>query len=110
MEFKDFKHIIDSKLDKLTWIDYDDSSITSEEGFRVSIDYYKNIGEKKDKNQLLVNVYYKSLSIQATASTDPKACDNFAKWYFSKVEKIDQDKESELELLRIEGEKLFKEL
>ena len=39
MEFKDFKHLIDSKLDKLNWVSYDDSSITSEEGFSVSIDY-----------------------------------------------------------------------
>ena len=70
MEFKDFKHLIDNKLDKLTWIDYDDSSITSEEGFSVSIDYYKNIGENKDKNQLLVNVYYKSINISVVASTD----------------------------------------
>tara|TARA_R110000803_G_scaffold208655_1_gene277483 strand:+ start:477 stop:809 length:333 start_codon:yes stop_codon:yes gene_type:complete len=110
MEFKDFKHLIDNKLDKLTWIDYDDSSITSEEGFSVSIDYYKNIGENKDKNQLLVNIYYKSVNISAVASTDPPACDNFAKWYFSKAEKLDQDKENELESLRTEGEKLFKEL
>ncbi len=58
MEFKDLKELINTKLDKLTWIDYDDSSIISEEGFSVTIDYYKNIGENKDKNQLLVNVYY----------------------------------------------------
>jgi hypothetical protein len=110
MEFKDLKELINTKLDKLTWIDYDDSSIISEEGFSVTIDYYKNIGENKDKNQLLVNVYYNSINISVVASTDPPACDNFAKWYFSKVEKLDQDKENELELLRTEGEKLFKEL
>tara|TARA_R110000822_G_scaffold107427_11_gene236131 strand:+ start:117 stop:449 length:333 start_codon:yes stop_codon:yes gene_type:complete len=110
MEFNDFKHIIDSKLDKIQWNDYDDSGLSSESGFSISLDHYKNIGENKDKNQLLVNIYYKGMSVKAVASTDPESNDNFAKWYFSKVEKIDQDKENELELLRIEGLKLFKEL
>ena len=110
MEFKDFKHLIDNKLDKLTWIDYDDSSITSEEGFSVTIDYYKNIGENKDKNQLLVNVYYKTINISVLASTDPKACDNFAKWYFDKVKIVDENNEIEAELLRKRGEQIFKEL
>ena len=110
MEFKDFKHLIDNKLDKLTWIDYDDSSITSEEEFSVSIDYYKNIGENKDKNQLLVNIYYKSINISVVASTDHESCDNFAKWFFSMVEKIEKDQENELELLRIKGIQMLKEL
>ena len=53
MEFKDLKELINTKLDKLTWIDYDDSSIISEEGFSVTIDYYKNIGEEFDAVCLL---------------------------------------------------------
>ena len=49
MEFKDFKELVDTKLEKLIWIDFEDSTIISKEGFSVSLDYYKNIGENKDK-------------------------------------------------------------
>lgn len=110
MKFKDFKELVDTKLEKLIWIDFEDSTIISKEGFSVSLDYYKNIGENKDKNQLLVNIYYKSINISVVASTDHESCDNFAKWFFSMVEKIEKDQENELESLRTEGEKVFKEL
>ena len=109
-KFKNFKEIINTKLDKLTWIDYEDSSITSEEGFSVTIDYYKNIGVNKDKNQLLVNVFYKEMNICAIASTDHEACDKFAKWFFDKAKEIEEKKDVDAGLLRSEGEQLFKNL
>tara|TARA_R110002167_G_scaffold351008_1_gene563373 strand:- start:887 stop:1219 length:333 start_codon:yes stop_codon:yes gene_type:complete len=110
MEFKDFKELINTKLDKLTWINYDDSSIISEEGFTITLDYYKNIGENKDKNQLLVNVYYKTINVSVVASTDPESCENFSKWYFGKVKIVDENNEIEAELLRKKGEQIFKDL
>jgi|TARA_R110001592_G_scaffold419_1_gene2403 hypothetical protein len=108
--FKDFNHLISHKLNKLNWIDHTGSSLISKEEFVISLDYYKNIGENKDKNQLLVNVYYNKLSICAVASVDPIACENFTKWFFSMVKYIDETKEQEILELRTKGQEIFKKL
>jgi hypothetical protein len=109
-KFKNFKELVNIKLDKLNWIDHNDSSIISEQGFSVGLDYFKNIGVNKDKNQLLVNVYYNTLSICAVASTDPESCDKFTQWYFDIVKIIDEEKVIKIDLMREKGGQIFKKL
>ncbi len=103
--------LLNLKLSKLTWTEkIHESKILSEEGFSVEIDYYKNIGKNKDKDQLLVNINYKDINIGAFGSIDNEESDYFAKWFIDIAEIIDKSDELHEKFLETEGRDKFKNL
>ena len=103
--------LLNLKLSRLTWTEkIHESKILSEEGFSVEIDYYKNIGKNKDKDQLLVNINYKDINIGAFGSIDNEESDYFAKWFIDIAEIIDKSDELHEKFLETEGRDKFKNL
>ena len=103
--------LLNLKLSKLTWTEkIHESKISSEEGFSIELDYYKNIGKNKDKDQLLVNIYYKHKNIGAFGSIEKEESDQFAKWFIDQAELIDKSDEQHEKFLEIEGKDKFKNL
>lgn len=98
------------KLKKLTYISASDRHLESKVGFEVHLDINKNIGVNKDKDQLLINVNYKNVSVYVASTLDKVAQENILDWFYSVSEKIFKDIDFENEKIESEGINLFKKL
>ena len=111
MEVVTLYDLLNLKLSKLTWTEkIHESKILSEEGLSIELDYYKNIGKNKDKNQLLVNINYKDINIGAFGSIEKAESDLFAMWFIDQAELIDKSNEQHEKFLESEGKDKFKNL
>ncbi len=98
------------KLEKLTWVDYIESTLISKEGFTFTIEYLQNIGEHKDTNQLLLNVRYKESEVYTTASVDYDTIQNVGLWFSENIQVLDEERNKKEDETEKEGKIKFKNL
>jgi hypothetical protein len=107
---KSIKELLKNKLDKLTWIQWDGSGITSKEGFVVWVDYIENIGKNKDTNQLLINITYKGQPVLTSATTDKDTMEYFGVWYMELGDSINEQNDKRDKEVEKEGKLKFEKL
>jgi hypothetical protein len=98
------------KLEKLTWVDYIESTLISKEGFTFTIEYLQNIGENKDTNQLLLNVRYKESEVYTTASVDYDTIQNVGLWFSENIQVLDEERNKKENETEKEGKIKFENL
>lgn len=98
------------KLEKLTWVDYIETTLISKEGFTFTIEYLQNIGEHKDTNQLLLNVRYKESEVYTTASVDYDTIQNVGLWFSENIQVLDEERNKKEDETEKEGKIKFKNL